>query len=65
MASRCYKKSDLSTVHRRVLRERLRTLSFLDNIPNTALTSIVEPMAPKPQGDIIIRAGILRQTASE
>jgi hypothetical protein len=55
----------LPPVHRRVLKERLRSLSFLDNMPNTALTSAVESTAPDPLFDITIRAGILQQTASE
>jgi hypothetical protein len=55
----------LPPLHRRVLKARLRSLSFLDNMPNTALTSTVESSAPDPLFDITIRAGILQQTASE
>ncbi len=55
----------LPPLHRRVLKARLRSLSFLDNMPNTALTSTVESGSPEPLFDITIRAGILQQTASE
>lgn len=54
----------LPAAHQRVLKERLRRLSFLDNMPNTALTSTVES-APSPLFDITIRAAILSQTASQ
>jgi hypothetical protein len=40
-------------------------VSFLDGMPNTALTSTVNPNEPFPLFDITIRAAILRQTASE
>lgn len=55
----------LPSLHRCVLKKHLRSLSFLDNMPNTALTSTVESTAPDPLFDITIRAGILQQTASE
>jgi hypothetical protein len=55
----------LPPLHQRVLKARLRSLSFLDNMPNTALTSPVEAPVPAPLFDITIRAGILPQTASE
>jgi hypothetical protein len=55
----------LPALHQRVLQAHLRSLSFLDNMPNTALTSTVESTGPDPLFDITIRAGILRQTASE
>jgi len=53
----------LPPLHQRVLRKHLRSLSFLDNMPNTALTSTVD--APYPLFDITIRAAILPQTATE
>jgi hypothetical protein len=52
-------------LHRRVLRDRLRTLSFLDGMPNTALTSTVNPEEPYRLLDITINAAILRQNVSE
>jgi hypothetical protein len=55
----------LPPLHRKVLGERLRTLSFLDGMPNTALTSPVDPKAEYRQYDITIRASIFRQTASQ
>ncbi|OON70458.1 hypothetical protein B0919_00015 [Hymenobacter sp. CRA2] len=42
----------------------MRRLSFLDDMPNTALTSTVSSAA-HPLFDITIRAAILPQTASE
>src|SRR5947209_6470943 len=36
----------LPPLHRRVLSERLRSVSFLDGMPNTALTSTVNPDEP-------------------
>lgn len=55
----------LPPLHRQVLGERLRTLSFLDGMPNTALTSPGDPKAEHRQYDITIRSSIFRQTASE
>jgi hypothetical protein len=55
----------LPPVHQRVLRERLRRISFLDGMPNTALTSMVDPDAATPVYDLTIRAGVLRESASE
>lgn len=53
----------LPPLHQRVLKARLHRLSFLDNMPNTALTSPVT--ARQPLFDITIRAVILKQTATE
>lgn len=55
----------LPPVHQRVLRERLRRISFLDGMPNTALTSTVDPDAPAPVYDLTIRAGVLHENVSE
>lgn len=55
----------LPPVHQRVLRERLRRISFLDGMPNTALTSTVDPDAATPVYDLTIRAGVLRESVSE
>lgn len=55
----------LPPLHRRVLSERLRTLSFLDGMPNTALTSTVNPDGDYRLFDITIRAGVLGQNVSE
>jgi hypothetical protein len=55
----------LPPLHRQVLSERLRSVSFLDGMPNTALTSTVNPDEPFRLFDITIRAAILRQNVSE
>jgi hypothetical protein len=55
----------LTPLHRRILRERLRSISFLDGMPNTALTSTVNPNEPYKVFDLIIRAGILDEDVSE
>jgi hypothetical protein len=55
----------LPPLHRRVLSERLRSVSFLDGMPNTALTSPVNPGEPYRLYHITIRAGILREDVSE
>jgi hypothetical protein len=55
----------LPPVHRGVLRERLRTMSFLDDMPNTALTSTVDTAEPFRLFDITVNASILGQNVSE
>jgi hypothetical protein len=55
----------LPPLHRRILRERLRSVSFLDGMPNTALTSTVNPDDPHRLFDLTIRAGVLGETVSE
>lgn len=55
----------LPPVHRRVLKERLRVLSFLDGMPNTALTSTVNPDESFRLFDITFNARILHQNVSE
>jgi hypothetical protein len=55
----------LPPLHRRVLSERLRSLSFLDGMPNTALTSTVNPDGDYRLFDITFRAGVFRQNLSE
>jgi hypothetical protein len=55
----------LPPLHRRLLGERLRSVSFLDGMPNTALTSTINPNEPFRLFDITIRAAILHQTVSE
>jgi hypothetical protein len=51
----------LPPLHQRVLRQHLTSISFLDNMPNTALTSPVG----EDSFHITFRAGILHQTISE
>ena len=55
----------LPPLHRRVLAERLRSVSFLDGMPNTALTSTVNPTEPYRLFDITIRAAILNESVSD
>jgi len=55
----------LPPLHRRVLKDRLRSISFLDNMPNTALTGPVNANSPYRLYHITIRAAILNQTVSE
>jgi hypothetical protein len=55
----------LPPLHRRILAERLRSVSFLDGMPNTALTSTVNPHEPYPLFHITIRAAVLREDVSE
>lgn len=57
--------ASLPPLHRRILTEHLRGVSFVDGMPNTALTSTVNPDEPYKLCHITIRAAILRQTASE
>jgi hypothetical protein len=58
----------LPPLHRRILGERLRSVSFLDGLdgmPNTALTSTVNPDEPYRLFDITIRAAILGEDVSD
>jgi hypothetical protein len=55
----------LPPLHQRVLRERLRVISFLDGMPNTALTSTVNFQEPYRLYDITFNASILLQNVSE
>ena len=57
--------SILPPLHQRVLQQHLRTISLVENMPNTALTSTVNPSEPFRLFDITIRAAILHQTAAE
>lgn len=55
----------LPPLHQRVLKEHLRSISFLDNMPNTALTSIVNTGDTYRLYDITFRAEVLRQNVSQ
>jgi hypothetical protein len=55
----------LPALHRRILGERLRVLSFLDGMPNTALTSSVNPKESFELFDITFNARILHENLSE
>lgn len=56
---------NLPSLHKEVLKNHLRRLSFLDNMPNTALTSTVNPDDRFKVFDLTIRAAILQQMVSE
>ncbi len=56
----------LVPLHQRILRERLRSVSFLDaSIPGSGLTTPVNPGDSYKLFDITIRAAVFRQNASE
>jgi hypothetical protein len=57
--------SILPPIHQSVLKQRLRRISLVTDMPNTALTSAVNPDEPNCLFDITIRAGILSQSAAE
>lgn len=56
---------NLPSVHQEMLRKHLRCISFLDEMPNTALTSTLNPEDDFKVFDLTIRAAILKQTVSE
>lgn len=55
----------LPPLHQQVLKQHLKSVSFLDNMPNTALTSPVTKEEGINLYHITFRAGILHQTISE
>jgi hypothetical protein len=55
----------LPPLHQSILKDHLAGISFLDNMPNTALTSIVNPGDSLKRYHITFRAAILKQTISE
>jgi len=57
--------AQLPPLHKRVLASHLRSVSFLDDMPNTALTSTINPGDSFLLFDITFRAGILKQNLSE
>lgn len=54
----------LPPLHQRILREHLRSLSFVEDMPNTALTAPVTGRGTAPLFHLTIRAAILAQTVS-
>lgn len=57
--------SILPALHKKILKEHLQSISFMDNMPNTALTSTLETPDSSKQFNITFRAGILNETISE
>lgn len=55
----------LPPLHQRVLKQHLKSMSFLDNMPNTALTSPVAIKKGVNLYHITFRAGILHQTITD
>jgi hypothetical protein len=55
----------LPPLHQRVLKQHLKSISFLDNMPNTALTSPITDKENVNLYHITFRAGILHQTISD
>ena len=57
--------SILPPLYKKVLKEHLQSISFMDNMPNTALTSPLESEDTIKKFNITFRAGILNETISE
>lgn len=55
----------LPPLHLKILKENLHSISFMDNMPNTALTSPVKAADSIKKFDITFRAEILNETISE
>lgn len=54
----------LPPLHKKILKDHLQSISFMDNMPNTALTSTLETTDSTQQFNITFRAGILHETIS-
>lgn len=55
----------LPPLYQKILKGHLLSISFMDNMPNTALTSPVESLDSMQLFNITFRAGILNETISE
>lgn len=55
----------LPPLHQQILKQHLQSISFMDGMPNTALTSPVDTGNRQKQFNITFRAGILDETISE
>ncbi|MPR35939.1 hypothetical protein GBK04_21955 [Cytophagaceae bacterium SJW1-29] len=55
----------LPPLHQRILNQHLQSISFMDNMPNTALTSPVDSAGGPKMFNITFRAGLLEETISE
>lgn len=55
----------LPPLHKKILKEHLHSISFMYNMPNTALTSPVESEDTIKKFNITFRAGILNETISD
>ncbi|WP_324678563.1 hypothetical protein [Hymenobacter sp. GOD-10R] len=57
--------SHLTPLHRRILQQHLHSISFLDNMPNTALTSPVDAGGATKMFNITFRASLLNENISQ
>lgn len=57
--------SVLPPLHQKILKKHLHSISFMDNMPNTALTSPVQSSDSVKMYNITFRAEILHQTISD
>lgn len=55
----------LSPLHSKILKQHLHSISFMDNMPNTALTSPVETTDSSQKFNITFRAEIINETVSQ
>lgn len=55
----------LPPLYKKILEAHLQSISFMDNMPNTALTSTLETGDSSKQFNITFRAGILHESISE
>ena len=55
----------LPPLYKKILDKHLQSISFMDNMPNTALTSTLDTADSTKQFNITFRAGILNETISE
>jgi len=55
----------LPPLHQRILNQHLHSISFMDNMPNTALTSPVDAGGATKMFNITFRAALLDETISE
>lgn len=57
--------SILPSSYQHVLKQHLHSVSFMDNMPNTALTSTLDPMTSARKFNITFRAGLFSETVSQ
>ncbi|UOQ69367.1 hypothetical protein [Hymenobacter volaticus] len=55
----------LTPLHQRILKQHLQSISFMDNMPNTALTSPVETGGAAKMFNITFRASLLDENISQ
>ncbi|MBT2560215.1 hypothetical protein J7E50_03135 [Pedobacter sp. ISL-68] len=55
----------LPPLHQRILKKHLHSITFLDSMPNTALTADADTAKALKTFDIIFRAGILKESLSD